>query len=373
MTKLLQFYTYYAIYVIMLKFAGNHMKNNYQALREFAGGGNITLLFVDENEDTCKRLSPLLNYFFGHIDFAHSCKDALALFHAKHHTIVVTDIIFSHEDGYAFIKELKTYDAFQKIIILSSVLERKRIAGLINAFIYGYLRKPFKIEHLLMQLEKIAHLVHEQQMLSFYIHSLEASSFAPASSTKKQTATETNDDNFLFFDNTQRDEAIHRMHYKDDDKISAFSFFEKGLIEIETAQDLIIYSNELEEGVFLHAQLNEEYLRSTSDLVGIFANELELSGEFRDIAYALRGFTHTLSELLQENCTTLPAAKMIKTVIDAIIEDLTSWTLHVLVVRDAVDIHYLDASLLANTAQLDLSVKNLHHAYVDDDDEMEFF
>jgi predicted amino acid-binding ACT domain protein len=271
------------------------------------------------------------------------------------------------------IDKLKSFDPLLKIIILSSYVERKRILHLINSGLYGYLMKPINVNELLTQLEKVAALVYEKKILLFYIDTLEKS--LRTESFKKNSVTSTSDthseNGLLVFDNTRRDEAIHRMHYKDDDKISAYSFFEQELMDEATIEDILFYSKELE-GIFLYGALTQEYLSKTANFIAVFANDLECSGEFRDIAYALRGLSVTLSELIEKHDFSQNASKMIKTIIDSIIEDLVSWTQHVLIDKDAVDIHYLDASLLANIAQLGLSIKNISHKE-SHEEELEFF
>jgi len=136
---------------------------------------------------------------------------------------------------------------------------------------------------------------------------------------------------------------------------------------------LITYSTELAEETLLYPTLTLECLSETANLIGIFANALELSGEFRDIAYALRGLCVTLDELINDFDTLGHSKQMIKIVLDSIIDDLVNWTNEVLVHKSAVDVHYIDASLLANIAQLGLSVKSLQHPSADDDAEMELF
>lgn len=129
------------------------MQHNYSHLKELAGG--ITLLYVEANLAISEKLAPLLRYYFKRVDIAHSCHEAMKLFADTHHDIVITDVIFKNEDGYRMIAEMKAYNGAQKIIIVSGVLDRKRIVRLINSLIYGYLIKPLNVQELLRQLEKL--------------------------------------------------------------------------------------------------------------------------------------------------------------------------------------------------------------------------
>lgn len=347
------------------------MKSRYQVLKELAGGGEISLLFVDENKTISDKIAPLLRYFFKKVDFVHSCKEALEYFQIAPYNIVITDILFSRENGYDFIQQLKSFDPFQKIIVISSVLERKRVIGLINSVVYGYIMKPINVDQLLLQLEKIVQLIHEKQMLAYYMNLLETDYSGSVIINKEASLIIKQSDDSIT-DSLHPSKVIPNLKPIKNNKISAKELFRLELIELETIHDLITYSKELEEEVFLHVKLTYKYLNETNDLLGVFSNGLELSGEFREIGYALRGLCSTLDDLLKNDIDTIPSAKMIKTLIDSVIEDLVNWTLHVLIQKDAVDIHYLDASLFANITQLNLNIKSSFHK-ASDDTEIELF
>lgn len=345
------------------------MNSSYSKLKEIARGG-VSLLYVDEDPIVVQKLLPVFHHFFKHINIAHSCQEAFALYENARHDIVVTDVSFKHENGYAFIEKIKALDPFQKIIITSSFLDRKRILGLLNSVIYGYLLKPINVHALLAQLEKVAELIYEKKMLLCYINMLETTSSITTEPKNIKSL-----DNFLVFDNNERDDKIHRMHYKDEDKISALAFIEEHYIDNETRSDLVMYAKELEEESAVYSDLSYEYLDATSKLIHVFANALELSGEFRDIAYALRGLCQTLNELVKMQHIPEKSSRIIKTIVDSIIDDLTNWTREVLIDLTAVDVHYVDASLLANIAQLSLTVKNMSKSEEETslEDELELF
>ncbi|MBV5279291.1 MAG: response regulator [Campylobacteraceae bacterium] len=350
------------------------MQHNYSRLKELARAG-ITLLYVEANPSISDKLTPLLRYYFKHVDTAHSCQEAMELFTTTHHDIVITDVMFKNEDGYRMVEQIKAINSGQKIIVISAILDRKRIVRLINSLIDGYFVKPLNVQDLLKQLEKIVEILYEKRMLLFYLNTCETSEIACSSLPESFSKIDAkSSETFLVFDNDTVDKAIHRMHYKDEAKISAQSFFEQGLIDWDTWNDLIIYSNELEEEALLHQILTMESLNETEKLISIFANALELSGEFRDIGYALRGLCSTLHTLAKDFDTLGKSTKMIKIITDSIIDDLVNWTKEVLIHKSAVDVHYIDASLLANIAQLGLSVKSLQNDSSDDnEEEMEFF
>jgi len=51
--------------------------------------------------------------------------------------------------------------------------------------------------------------------------------------------------------------------------------------------------------------------------------------------------------------------KILKSLLDSVIEDLENWKREVLDGERAIDIHYLDASLLANVSQIEIMLSNM--------------
>jgi hypothetical protein len=118
-----------------------------------------------------------------------------------------------------------------------------------------------------------------------------------------------------------------------------------------------------------HIAHDEAYFRSVNNYFHAYAMILEKNAEFKDIGFSL----FKLSEFLENYSATLPEhtqKKKALVVLNAIVDDLISWAKSVLKERTAVDIHYLDASLLSSIIQLEMLFAPVAE---ENDDELEFF
>ncbi len=180
--------------------------------------------------------------------------------------------------------------------------------------------------------------------------------------TENENSEEENDD-FFDFDSEEIDENINNMHYEENQKSSAEEYMKQFndddfIIEVK---DEIADLKELKE-----MDLNEYYLNhlNFSQLINLF----HMSVEFEDLAYAL----NTLQEKVQNidlNSLDETQKQLLKAMLDSIIDDLNKWVETVLINQETRDIHYLDASLLANIAQIDIML----NTQKDDEDDLELF
>jgi len=164
------------------------------------------------------------------------------------------------------------------------------------------------------------------------------------------------DDDFFYFDNDLGDESIKDMHYEDKDNASEYmqsKDIDKDLIlDVKDALDL------LQDAVAFHTTLDEEYIDIFKEAVKKFIYIFELSGEFRDMAKALNSLFEQLNYLESKEFDSTDDIKIIlKEMLDGIFFDLQKWANEVLNDQSAIDIHYLDASLMANIAQMDIMLQ----------------
>jgi len=184
--------------------------------------------------------------------------------------------------------------------------------------------------------------------------------------------SEDNEDDFFDFESEEIDSNINNMHYQEKDKINAVDFMNKYGIDEEfkiELQDLII-----EIGDFIYQyediDLDENFIEQLSFL-DPFIKTFNFSDEFMDLEYALVMFKDKISEL-DINSLNDEQKNMLKLMVISILEDLVKWVDEVVINQTAQDIHYLDASLLANIAQIDIMLKSFENKD-DDEDELELF
>lgn len=161
------------------------------------------------------------------------------------------------------------------------------------------------------------------------------------------------DDDFFDFDSEEVDEEINKMHFEEHEKISAQEFMQSGVINEDHIADIADlledFDNKSSHVDFITTNYIEDFGKTISGFKTIFT----LSYEFQNIAYAL---DKLYKDLFAYDITYLKGdqKELSKLLLDSIIADLVKFQLEVLIEQTAVDIHYLDASLLANVAQIEI-------------------
>ena len=104
---------------------------------------------------------------------------------------------------------------------------------------------------------------------------------------------------------------------------------------------------------------NTDKLLSDYDIKSNLENITKLLEEYNRFLYTFSEFEelskviYILIELLNDtDFDTLKSKKMCSKFIVAIIEDLADWKEHVFVLKDAVDVYYINASILNSYVQL---------------------
>ena len=145
-----------------------------------------------------------------------------------------------------------------------------------------------------------------------------------------------------------------KMHYKEEQKISAEAFCAEGSIDEGDIHDILEACHNLFNTVQeRHIKYDEAYFSKINHDLRAYATILEKNWEFRDLGFSLS----KLSDFLEIHQSELPGhikKGAILVILKAIVEDLISWTQGVLVEKTAVDIHYLDASLLSSIIQFEM-------------------
>ena len=180
---------------------------------------------------------------------------------------------------------------------------------------------------------------------------------------------EIENDEFFDFDSEDIDVAINEMHYKDEHKTNALSFMSENSFDDEMVADLFDTIEEYDVDIEDRSVFDTRYIKSISKVYEKFARVFEVSYEFNDIAYSLRVLIGKLDSI-DINSLSDEQKELYKTFLMSIVEDLKKWVKEVIVDQSAQDIHYLDASLLANIAQIDMMVPSESSK---EDNGMDFF
>lgn len=180
---------------------------------------------------------------------------------------------------------------------------------------------------------------------------------------------ESKEDFFIYGSDTIK-EDMAKMHYKDEAKITAEAFYAEGSMDDLDRQDILECAHELSEIVHdKNIDYDEGYFTRVYEHFLVYAAILEKNIDFRDLGFSLS----KLSQFLEKNLSVLPnhsKKKAILVILGSIVEDMLSWVKTVLQERTAVDIHYLDASLLSSTIQFEMMFSASQEEAEDD---LEFF
>jgi len=177
-------------------------------------------------------------------------------------------------------------------------------------------------------------------------------------------------DDFYIYNSDEVKQDLEKMHYKNEEKINAQDFFEEGSIDEHDIQDILECTNSLSE-VMQEEVLSYDraYFIELKRQLETYAVILDKNREFKDIGFSLSKLSQLLEVTLDE-LVTHKNQKALILILTAITEDLVSWAQSVLIDKTAIDIHFLDASLLSSIIQFEMIFSPIKE---DDDDELEFF
>jgi hypothetical protein len=162
------------------------------------------------------------------------------------------------------------------------------------------------------------------------------------------------EDDFLFVADSGVDDSINNMHYNDEQKISATSYFALHPLDDMDIEDIV-------EAKKLLLELLDDYIKLTDEFLIQFASVIQklnttlqytfATKEFRDIGMSLEKLFYILN---QYKSADIEMQDVVFNILITFIEDLVQWLDNIFISQDAQDIHYLDASLLANVSQLEM-------------------
>jgi len=179
------------------------------------------------------------------------------------------------------------------------------------------------------------------------------------------------EDDFLMFESEEIDEVIETMHYKDEKKISAVEYASHEEILDDDLSSIIELKEEFEHILNMYEQLNNQYLEVLTKELSTLANIMFATLEFRDVGYGLNNFIVELKNLdidsLDDTTKELAYA-----LLSQMNEDIQKWIESLFITQDAVDIHYIDASFLANISQFSIMLEQDSSSEDESDDDFLF-
>ncbi len=303
--------------------------------------------------------------------------DALNIIKENEVDIAYIDISSKEYDGIQLLKDIKLLEVRQpKITAVTVLYDKKYRYEALKLNVYRYIYKPYdyiEIEESLEKLFKDNYYSKEVNRISNTINTEDFTDFQESKTFEEDNKNKAEinsdfmdfdeDDDFMDFDEDEEDDdsidhskelmdAYNDSHKKVTAK-EFLSFYNEQdvdseeLVELEESLDTLISHILFEDNL-------KENLPEVIDILEKYNRFLYMFSEFEELNKVIYGLVELLNSI---NFDTLKRTKMTSKFIVAIIEDLFDWKEHVFILKDAVDVYYINASILNSYVQLKDIVK----------------
>jgi len=134
---------------------------------------NLTILYVEDEEDIALQVLPYLNKFFKSIVVAKDGEEGFLRFTEKKFDIVLTDIYMPNMNGLDMLKKIKEIDPTQNCIIISGYSEISLFIESIKIGVDGYILQPIEFDQMSQSLENIVDKIDKTKAIKEYQKNLE--------------------------------------------------------------------------------------------------------------------------------------------------------------------------------------------------------
>ncbi len=174
------------------------------------------------------------------------------------------------------------------------------------------------------------------------------------------------------FDENIMDTQINDMHTsgKNREVLSAQDYLALGELDEEHILQIIDVIGDALSITMQSVTLSPADISELQNAIEEATHALEGAFEFMDLGNVLRHFSELLEQIKQLDENT---REMYKPLIESFITDLEKWADHVFVKQDAIDIHYLDASLFSSVKQIELLLSTAANDNQNQEEEMDSF
>lgn len=132
----------------------------------------LKILIVDDDEITRNVITSLLSKEGYSVASANDGLDAIKILRAEEITLIITDISTPRADGIEVVKHAMRNNPDVAVVMLTSYGTLNTALAAIKEGAYDYLTKPFKIEEILILVERVherALLINEKQELANHL------------------------------------------------------------------------------------------------------------------------------------------------------------------------------------------------------------
>jgi len=126
----------------------------------------LTLLYVEDDNDTREQLSTFLKYFSSSLYIAIDGEEGLSLYKKYSPDLIITDIGMPKMDGVTMVEKIKQINPHQHIIFTTAHSESTFFIRAIDVSVDGYILKPIDLEKLEYKIKRIQEHIN---LKKFYI------------------------------------------------------------------------------------------------------------------------------------------------------------------------------------------------------------
>lgn len=126
----------------------------------------IKLLYVEDEESLAMIVGESLEEHGFEVKQAHHGVEALAILKRYKPHVIVLDVMMPMMDGFTLAKEIRKTDTRTPILFLTAMTQTEDVVKGFHLGGNDYIRKPFKIEELIVRIEAAYRSAHQQQQTS---------------------------------------------------------------------------------------------------------------------------------------------------------------------------------------------------------------
>ena len=116
---------------------------------------NITILYVEDDEDTKEVMRNTLSEFSKNIIMADNGEEAMKILNTKDINLIITDIEMPDKNGIEFIREVRSTNLNIPVIVFTAYSTKDYLLECVNLNIQGYIQKPISYQKIKDVLYKV--------------------------------------------------------------------------------------------------------------------------------------------------------------------------------------------------------------------------
>ncbi len=147
------------------------MKEQINEIKKYAG--DITILYVEDNEGLRNNMLTLFSRMFDNILVAEDGEEGYKTFLESKPKIIITDLNMPKLNGFKMIKKIKAVQAETQIVILSAFDEKKHLHTAIDLGTFRYLRKPAKMPELVKAIYDSLLAIQEEENRRLFLSQIQ--------------------------------------------------------------------------------------------------------------------------------------------------------------------------------------------------------